>query len=267
MDLQIEGKRALITGSSSGIGEAIAKFLASQGVKVVVHGRNEQRAAAVARDIADKGGASFVSLGDLSVGHEADRVAEEALQALGGIDILVNNAAGTAEGEQSWFKLPVDEWEKTFRRNVSAAGRLIHKLAPPMKEQGWGRVIQIGTMASTIPTSAQPDYGPSKAALLNMSKGLSRALAGTGVTVNTVSPGMIRTPGVARFLAGFAQKRGWDDVKEAERYIMKRNGQSVHRVGEPQDIAYAVAFLASPLADFLNGINIHADGGAAGNIY
>jgi 3-oxoacyl-[acyl-carrier protein] reductase len=267
MDLQIEGKRALVTGSSSGIGEAIAKYLASQGVNVVVHGRDRQRAAAVAQDIIDGGGAAYVSIGDLIEGHEADRVADEALQALGGIDILVNNAAGTAEGEQSWFKVPVDEWEKTFRRNVSASGRLIHKLAPPMKERGWGRVIQIGTMASTIPTSAQPDYGPSKAALLNMSKGLSRALAGSGVTVNTVSPGMIRTPGVARFLNVFAQKRGWDDAREAERYIMKKNGQSVHRVGEPHDIAYVVAFLASPLADFLNGINIHADGGAAGNIY
>jgi NAD(P)-dependent dehydrogenase (short-subunit alcohol dehydrogenase family) len=123
-------------------------------------------------------------------------------------------------------------------------------------------------MAGTIPTSAQPDYGPSKAAMVNMSLGLSKALAGSGVTVNTVSPGMIRTPGLDDFLRQFAQKRGWgDDIDQAAAYILKGTGQTVHRIGEVGDVANAVAWLASPVADFVNGINIHMDGGASSSIY
>jgi len=268
MDLGLTGKRALVTGSSSGIGACIAKLLAAEGVSVVVHGRDRERAEKTAVDITEAGGKAAIVIGELTVEAEVLRVADEALEAFGGVDILVNNAAGSTDAEdKSWFKVPVDEWEKTYRKNVTSAGRLIHKLVPPMRERGWGRVIQIGTMASTIPTSAQPDYGPSKAALLNMNKGLSRALAGTGITVNTVSPGMIRTPGLQRFLEGFAKKRGWDDVQEAEAYIVKGNGQTVRRVGEPEDIACQVVFLASPLSDFASGLNIHMDGGGTANIY
>lgn len=268
MDLKLTGKRALVTGSSSGIGEGIAKYLASEGVSVVVHGRNAERSEKVAAAIAAEGGKSAIAIGDLAIESEAYKVADEAVAAFGGIDILVNNAGGSSEEEEkSWFKVPLEEWEQTFQKNVMAAGRLIHKLVPPMREQGWGRVIQVGTMAATIPTSAQPDYGPSKAALLNMSMGVSKALAGTGVTVNTVSPGMIRTPGVQRFLEAFAKKREWDDIKKAEDYILKGTGQTVLRVGEPQDIANAVAFLASPNADFINGVNMHMDGGGTANIY
>jgi 3-oxoacyl-[acyl-carrier protein] reductase len=137
-----------------------------------------------------------------------------------------------------------------------------------MRERGWGRNIQISSMAGTIPTSAQPDYGPSKAAVVNMSLGLSKALAGSGVTVNTVSPGMIRTPALEDFLRLFAHKRGWgDDLDKAVEYILKGTGQSVNRIGNVDDVAYAVAWLASPLADFVNGINIHMDGGASSSIY
>lgn len=268
MDLQLQGKRALVTGSNSGIGAAIAGYLASEGVAVVVHGRNAERAQKVATAISERGGRVAVALGDLAVEAQAFAVADAALEAFGGIDILVNNAGGSSkEEEKSWFKVPLAEWEKTYQKNVMAAGRLIHRLVPPMRERGWGRVIQIATMAATIPTSAQPDYGPAKAGMLNQAMGLSKNLAGTGVTVNSISPGMIRTPGLQNFLEVFASKRGWNDVQQAEDYILKGTGQTVHRVGEPQDVAYAVAYLASPVADFVNGINLHMDGGGTANLY
>jgi NAD(P)-dependent dehydrogenase (short-subunit alcohol dehydrogenase family) len=268
MDLQLSGKRALVTGSSSGIGAEIARVLASEGVSVVVHGRNVERTNAVAQEIAATGAATATAIGDLATDDGAARVAETALEAFGGIDILVNNAGGASEEEaKSWFQVELSEWLGTYEKNVMAAGRLIHRLAPPMKERGWGRIIQIATMAATIPTSAQPDYGPAKAALLNMSLGLSKALAKSGVTVNSVSPGMIRTPGLEDFLRMFAAKRGWDDIEQAADYVLKGTGQTVNRIGQPEDVAYAVAYLASPRADFVNGINIHMDGGGSSSIY
>ena len=269
MDLQLAGKRALVTGSSSGIGAGIAAILAAECVSVVVHGRNVERTKQVAARIEADGGTVASAIGDLATDDGANEVADAALGAFGGIDILVNNAGGASEEEaKSWFAVDLDEWLKSYQKNVMAAGRLIHRLAPPMKERGWGRIIQIATMAATIPTSAQPDYGPAKAAMLNMSLGLSKALAASGVTVNSVSPGMIQTPGLDDFLKVFADKRGWgDDVAKAADYILKGTGQTVNRIGTVDDIGHAVAYLASPLADFVNGVNIHMDGGATANIY
>jgi NAD(P)-dependent dehydrogenase (short-subunit alcohol dehydrogenase family) len=269
MDLLLQGKRALVTGSSSGIGAGIAKMLSEEGVAVVVHGRNAERLERVAGEIADGGAPVATALGDLATDDGADAVARVALDAFGGIDILVNNAGGSSDEEKkSWFDVPLSEWVATYQKNVVAAGRLIHQLAPPMRAWGWGRLIQISSAAGTIPTSAQPDYGPAKAAMLNMSLGLSKTLAGSGVTVNTVSPGMIMTDGLRTFLHTFAAKRGWgEDIDKAAEYILKGTGQTVRRIGQVEDIAFAVTYLASPRADFVNGVNMHLDGGGSSSIY
>jgi 3-oxoacyl-[acyl-carrier protein] reductase len=269
VDLQLTGKRALVTGSSSGIGAGIARVLAAEGVSVVVTGRNAARLEEVRAQIAASGASVASAIGDLSTDDGATAVADVALDAFGGIDILVNNAGGSSDEEaKSWFKVDLGEWVKTYEKNVVAAGRLIHRMAPAMKERGWGRTIQTSSAAGTIPTSAQPDYGPAKAAMINMSLGLSKALAKTGVTVNTVSPGMIRTAGLEDFLRVFAAKRGWgDDIDQAADYILQGTGQTVNRIGEVDDIAHAVAYLASPLADFVNGVNLHLDGGGSSSIY
>jgi 3-oxoacyl-[acyl-carrier protein] reductase len=269
VELGLNGRRALVTGSSSGIGTAIAEMLSEEGVAVVVHGRNADRAKAVAERIGDGGGQAALAIGDLSTDEGAAGVADAALAAFGGIDILVNNAGGSVEAtDKSWFGMPTEDWMTTYQANVLAAVRLIHLLVPAMRERGWGRVINIGTAASITPTSGQPDYGPSKAAMLNMSLGLSKALSKTGVTSNSVSPGMVRTEGLQRFLGMFAQKRGWgDDVAQAEEYVLQGTGQTVRRVGEVADIAYAVTMLASPRSDFINGANLHVDGGISPAIH
>ncbi|OBI44805.1 SDR family NAD(P)-dependent oxidoreductase [Mycobacterium sp. E796] len=269
MNFDLEGKRALVTGSSSGIGAGIATALSAEGVSVVIHGRNADRVNLVANDIRESGGRVAAVIGDLATEDGAADVARTAVAAFGGIDILVNNAGGASETSvQSWFDLPVSEWGTTYQRNVLSAGHLIHALAPAMKENGWGRIIQIASAAGIIPTSGQPDYGPSKAAMINMSMGLSKALAGSGVTVNTVMPGMIMTSGLRDFLRTFAERRGWgDDLDRAAEYVRKGTGQTVHRIGQVSDVAYAVTMLASPKADFFNGMNLHIDGGATGSIY
>ena len=268
MDLELSSKRALVTGSSSGIGVGVAEMLAGEGVAVVVHGRNAERLEAVRSKIAAAGGDVAAASGDLSTDDGADAVAAAALDAFGGIDILVNNAGGSSDApEKSWFDVELGEWMATYQKNVIAAGRLVHHLVPPMRERGWGRVIQIASAAGTIPTSAQPDYGPAKAAMINMSLGLSKALSGSGVTVNTVTPGMIMTEGLMDFLQVFSAKRGWDGTDRAAEYILKGCGQTVNRIGQVDDIAFAVTYLASPRAGFVNGVNMHLDGGATANIY
>ncbi|MCU1346654.1 MAG: fabG 20 [Acidimicrobiia bacterium] len=269
MDLQLQGKRALVTGSSSGIGTGIAEMLAKEGASVVVHGRNAERLEKVAASIAETGATVASALGDLATNAGADAVAQAAFDAFGGIDILVNNAGGASEeAKKSWFDVDISEWVATYEKNVGAAARLIHHFAPGMKERNWGRIIQISSAAGIIPTSAQPDYGPAKAAMINMSLGLSKAMAGSGVTVNTISPGMIMTAGLQDFLAAFAAKRGWgDDTEQAAQYILKGTGQTVHRIGQVEDIAWAVVYLASPLGGFANGINMHLDGGGSSSIY
>jgi 3-oxoacyl-[acyl-carrier protein] reductase len=268
MDLQLAGKRALVTGSSSGIGTGIARLLAAEGAAVVVHGRNVERTEKIRAELAGSGATVVSAIGDLATDEGAAAVAEASVEAFGGIDILVNNAGGGAEvANPSWFTTELSAWLDTYQKNVIAAGRLIHHLAPGMKERGWGRIIQIGSMAGTVPTSAQPDYAAAKAAMLAMSLGLSKALKGSGVTVNTVTPGMIWTDGLQDFLRDFAAKRGWDDIQQAADYILKGTGQTVLRIGQPEDIANAVAYLVSPLADFVNGVNMHVDGGGTANIY
>jgi 3-oxoacyl-[acyl-carrier protein] reductase len=268
MNMQLIGKVALVTGSNSGIGAKIAEMLAEEGATVVVHGRNRDRAEDVSRRILQQGGKSYVVCGDLAVEGGAETVAREALELAGQVDILVNNAGGSGDvADRSWFGASTDIWRETFSANVLAAVRLIHVLSPAMCERGWGRIINISTAAAITPTSGQPDYAAAKAAMLSMSLGLSKALKGTGVTSNSVSPGMIRTTGLNDFLRQFSEKRGWGaDVAKAEEYIVRGSGQTVARVGEVEDIAYAVTWLASPCSGFINGTNLHIDGGASPSV-
>ncbi|MDP2288121.1 MAG: SDR family oxidoreductase [Actinomycetota bacterium] len=265
MDLDLANRRVLVTGSSSGIGTGIAQEFAAEGALVVVHGRNEERANAVADGIRAAGGQAAVAVGDLSNNEGASAVAQAALAAFGGIDILINNAGGGSEiaEDVSFFKMTPEDLIYTYEANTVAAFRLIQALVPAMRERGWGRVINIASAAGVTPTSAQPDYGPAKAAMINLSLGLSKTLKMTGVTVNCVSPGMTMTENlVSGMLTTFAQKRGWgDDVQRAKDYFVKGTGQTANRPAEVADIAYACVMLASPRADIINGTNFHVDAG------
>src|SRR5258706_426687 len=141
MDLRLAGKRALVTGSSAGLGEAIAKLLAAEGVGIVVHGRDEGRTNAVAEAIRADGGRADVALGDLSTDAGADAVAAAAMTG-GHVDILVNNAG--AYHHQTWMEATPARWIETYESNVLSGGRMIHRLLPQMRERPWGRGIPIG---------------------------------------------------------------------------------------------------------------------------
>ena len=266
MDMQLQGKRALVTGSTDGIGEAIATALAREGVLVVIHGRNADKAKRVADAIAEAGGKAAVALGDLANDADADRVAKDALAAFGGIDILVNNLG--AFPQKPWLETTAAEWNELYNQNVGSMVRMITRLVPAMKERGWGRAIQMGSGGGTMPTHGMGSYNTTKAANVMLTVSLARELAGSGVTANTVSPGPILTAGLKAMILGMAAEKGWgSDWAEIERHFVKDFAPTLTgKIGRPEDIAAIVTFLASPLADNITASNYRCDGGYVGTV-
>ncbi|MFI5523334.1 SDR family NAD(P)-dependent oxidoreductase [Streptomyces platensis] len=265
MDLRLAGHAALVTGSSAGIGATIAETLADEGCDVLVHGRNAGAAAAVAEQVAARGVRAEVVLGDLTEPGVAEQVALTARDF--GAHILVNNAGPFAEHD--WESSRPSDWRAAFEGNVLPTVRVSQTLLPSLRAHGWGRVITIGSRAVRTPLPNMVTYSAAKAAVVNMTTSLARHLAGTGVTANCVSPGVIVTPSVYRM---FEERAAGDDGSQGEsaggpdeadlvaEYAPNPSG----RLGRPADIAAAVAYLASPLADYVNGIELRVDGGITG---
>jgi 3-oxoacyl-[acyl-carrier protein] reductase len=260
MELDLKGRRALVTGSSSGLGESIVKLLAQEGAAVVVHGRDRSRVAAVAEAITAGGGRADRALGDLSTGAGADSVCDQAL-ASGPIDILVNNAG--YYGSQSWADTPEDDWLAAYNANVVSGIRMIKRLVPAMRERAWGRIIQIGGGLAQQPMALQPEYNATLAARHNLAVSLARDLKHTGVTSNIVSPGCIRVRAVEDSLAAASKRFGWGESwEEIERGACRDMlPNDIGRLGRPDEVAGAVAYLTSSYADYVSGAMIRVDGG------
>jgi NAD(P)-dependent dehydrogenase (short-subunit alcohol dehydrogenase family) len=268
MDMTLKGKRALVTGSTSGIGAQCARVLAAEGVSVVVNGRNAERAEAVVEEIRLAGGDARIAMGDVTTDEGAKAVIEAAKSAFGGIDILVNNVGNpTQESHPSWFDASFEEWVADYHQNTLAPVRLIHAFAPEMKERGWGRFIQISSRNAISPHALFPTYGAAKAALNNLTLSLSKELAGTGITSNGIMPGLIYTPQLDSWFVETAARQGSDDPEVGKQFVLKNIiHQTVNRLGQPMDIAAAVCFLASPLSDFMTGTTFRIDGGSTPTI-
>ncbi len=264
MDLKLAGRTALITGSTSGIGAAIAAALAREGATVVVHGRSESRAQAVTKEIVDAGGKAHFALGDLGDDTESRSVVEQTLKAVHQVDILINNVGGSVEGKVSYFDTTVAEWAENYNSNALAAVRMILAFVPAMKKRGWGRVIQISSRNAISPHANMPSYGAAKAAINNFTLGLSKELAFSGVTANAVMPGLIYTQQVEQFFRDIATHQGWgDDTAKAKEHVLKNVvRKTIGRLGEVNDIANYICYLASPLSDFMTGSIVRIDGGA-----
>ena len=262
MDLQLAGRRALVTGSSSGIGEGIARLLSQEGCAVVVHGRNRERAEKVAREI----GAVGVALGDLATDEGAAAVHESAHSALGGnIEILVNNAGGTP-GDTSTrppLDITVQEWIETYQGNTLAAVRMVLLAVPGMVEAKWGRVIQISSAVALQPNNLGSDYTGAKASLNNFTVSLAGSLHGSGVTINTVTPGIIMMDSLLQW----GRSTYGDETMSVADVTNRMAGDKIFdlppsgRLGSPEDIAVVVCMLASPMSGFVNGSNYRVDGG------
>lgn len=266
MELRLTGKRALVTGSSIGIGAEIAKVLACEGATVAVHGRDGTRTQKVVEAIAARGGRAIAVLGDLTVDDAIAGILQQVDERIGGLDILVNNAGGSGDKHQ-WEETPLDAWLAAFDRNVLAAVRLTKAILPRLRRAGWGRIVNVSSLAGAMPPATGPDYSAAKAAINNLTLSLSKSVAGDGVTVNSVSPGTVRSEKLEvafRRLAvaqGLSAASTWAQVEQA---VMNSGAFAVpaRRVGETADVANAVAFLCSPLAGYISGIDLRIDGGA-----
>lgn len=258
MNIELTGKTALVTGSTQGIGLAIAEQLARSGARVAVNGRTAARVdEAVAK------------LGEFDVlGVAADVSTEEGtadlLRRLPHVDILVNNLG--IFGAVPPLEITDDQWRTYFDVNVLASVRLIRSYLPGMTERGWGRAIQIASDSAIVTPAEMIHYGVSKTALLAVSRGFAKEAAGTGVTVNSVIAGPTHTAGVEDFVYQLVDKSlPWDEAQRE--FMIKHRPQSlIQRLIEPEEIANMVTYLASPLASATTGGALRVDGGYVDSI-
>jgi len=252
--VSVARSRAIVTGASAGIGEAIARRLASDGAKVLLVGRNEAELDRVATAIRSGGGEAFPFAGDLTARETAGRIVGAALDAMGGIDILVNCASQTIN--RDFFTLSDDEWATGFEVKFFAAIRLIREAWPFLKE-GRGSVVNIGGTGARTPQPISTMSAASSSALAAVSKALAEAGIADGVQVNAIHPGLVRTPRIERT---FAAGAGDEAAVEA---ALKASSERVGTVrpGRPEDVASLGAYIVSPAGEMLQGAIIDLDGG------
>ncbi|MFT4571459.1 MAG: 3-oxoacyl-[acyl-carrier protein] reductase [Hyphomicrobiaceae bacterium] len=266
MALQLTGRTALVTGSFRGTGAVIAARLAQEGAHVLVHGTDAGTADAVVASIVDTGARATAVWGDLTAEAGAQICAAQVAEH-GTIDILVNNLGGVVEGK--WFSGDLSVWDEAWNYNVVSGVRMVRACVPGMRVNGWGRVVFVSTVGATRPSHRTPHYYAAKAALPNLGLSLAKELSGSGVTVNTVSPGLLRTPEVEAWLRERAKRKNeslqtWEEIECDALADIAPN--LCGRLGRPEDVAAAVAFLVSEDAAFINATHLRVDGGASDHV-
>jgi NAD(P)-dependent dehydrogenase (short-subunit alcohol dehydrogenase family) len=262
MDLKLEGKCALVTGSTAGIGYAIAKGLAQEGATVIVNGRNKDRVNEAAEAIAKETGGSVIGIAaDLGTASGA----AELLNAAGDVDILVNNV-GIFE-PVPFVDISDEAWQEIFDINVMSGVRLSRVLVPFMVERGWGRIIFISSESGVQIPAEMVHYGLTKTAQLALSRGIAESVAGTGVTSNAVLPGPTRSEGVVEFVEKLAEDQQVDnDAFERDFVKTMRPSSLIGRFAESEEVANLVVFLCGEGASAITGASLRVDGGVVRSI-
>ena len=257
MDLQLSGKLALVSGSTAGIGYAIAQTLAQEGAHVIVNGRSQASVdEAVARIRAETGGTVSGFAGDLSTAEAAQAV----VQRHPGIAILVNNL-GIFE-PKAFEDIPDEDWQRFFDVNVLSGVRLARLVLPGMKQANWGRIVFISSESGLQIPTEMIHYGTTKTAQIAVARGLAESVAGTGITVNSVLPGPTKSRGVGDFVQDMANANGKSfEQVEAEFFEHVRPTSLIKRFATPQEVASLVAYVASPLSSATTGAALRVDGG------
>ncbi|UFH56152.1 SDR family NAD(P)-dependent oxidoreductase [Spirosoma sp. KNUC1025] len=263
MNLQLGGKTALVTGSTAGIGLAIARTLAQEGAEVILNGRNKDRVDALVRQLTGE----FPNTRFRGIAADFSQIDEinTLLTELPEVDILINNV-GIFEPKE-FTQIPDEDWFRFFEVNVMSGVRLSRHYFPKMLAKGWGRILFISSeSALQIPTE-MIHYGTTKTAQLAISRGLAELTTGTDVTVNTVLPGPTFSEGVGDFINSMAARSNVS-VEEMEKDFFKnaRPTSIIKRFATTQEVANLVAYLSSPLASATNGAAIRVDGGVTKTI-
>jgi NAD(P)-dependent dehydrogenase (short-subunit alcohol dehydrogenase family) len=260
VNIDLTGKTALVTGSTQGIGYAIAEGLAGSGARVAVNGRSADRVAEAVAGLSKSGGDVVGIAADVSTEGGVEQLVAE----LPAVDILVNNLG--IFGAVPAREITDQQWRTYFEVNVLAAIRLIRTYLPGMIDKHWGRMIQIASDSAIVIPEEMIHYGVSKTALLAVSRGFAKDAAGTGVTVNSVIAGPTHTAGVEDFVYDLVDKSlSWDEAQRE--FMRKHRPQSLlQRLIEPAEIANMVTYLASPLASATTGGALRVDGGYVDSI-
>ena len=257
MNLQLTGKLALVSGSTAGIGHAIATALAAEGARVIVNGRKQAAVDAAVAGIRAAPGAEVLGC----AGELSTAAAPEALVAqYPGIEILVNNL-GIFE-PKAFEDIPDEDWTRFFDVNVLSGVRLARLCLPAMRQANWGRILFISSESAVQIPAEMVHYGMTKTAQLAVSRGLAESVAGTGITVNSVLPGPTRSRGVGDFVEALAKADGKSiEAYEKEFFETARPTSLIKRFETPEEIATMVTYLASPLASGTTGAAVRVDGG------
>jgi NAD(P)-dependent dehydrogenase (short-subunit alcohol dehydrogenase family) len=270
MKIELDGTTALVTGSTQGIGFAIARGLAAAGARVIVNGRSTETTGAARARLLESlaSDADFAALDDetqearvvtLAADLATEAGARAAVAAFPEVDVLVNNLG--VFGSADALSIDDDEWRRYFETNVLSAVRLTRAYLPGMMQRGWGRVQYIASDSAIVTPVEMIHYGVSKTALLGVSRGFAKAAAGSGVTVNSVVAGPTHTGGVEEFVRELVgDDLPWEEAQHE--FMLKHRPQSlIQRLIEPEEIANMVVYLSSRLASATTGGALRVDGG------
>jgi len=263
MELGIEGKRALVTGSTAGIGLAVARALAAEGARVVVTGRTRPRVDAAIAAVRDAAAGADVAgvAADLGTAEGCARVVAEVPDA----DILVNNVGVFAP--VPFEEIPDSEWMRFFETNVLSGVRLSRAYLPHMRARDWGRIVFVSSESAVQIPSEMIHYGTTKTAQLAVARGLAEMTVGTGITVNSVLPGPTASEGVSTFVGQMAEARGVDfATMEREFFSNARPSSLIRRFASPDEVAAMIAYVCSARASATNGAALRVDGGVVRSI-
>jgi NAD(P)-dependent dehydrogenase (short-subunit alcohol dehydrogenase family) len=263
MDLQLTGKVAVVSGSTAGIGLAIATTLAQEGATVVVNGRTEARVNAAIEHIKQK--TPDVKLQGLSADLSTSDGANTLFQKVPEVDILVNNLG--IYGAKAFSEISDDEWLEFLQVNVMSGVRLSRYYLPKMMQKNWGRIIFISSESAVNIPAEMIHYGVTKTAQVSLARGLAETTAGTNVTVNSVLPGPTRSEGVEEFIQGLAKEQNVSSEQVEKEFFEKTRPSSlIQRFATTEEVAALVAFVASPLSSATNGAALRVDGGVVRSI-
>ncbi|HXN81421.1 MAG TPA: SDR family oxidoreductase [Myxococcales bacterium] len=263
MDLQLKGKRAVVSGSTAGIGFAIAEELAREGAEVVVNGRTEARVEQAVARIRKSAPQVLVQgvAADLATAEGAAKLVARVPAA----DVLVNNL-GIFEAKP-FGEIPDADWLRIWDANVMSGVRLSRHYLPRMKQGGWGRVVFITSESAVQIPAEMIHYGVTKTAQLGLARGLAELTKGTAVTVNSVLAGPTRSEGVSVFVESLAKQKGIDKKQvEQEFFQHMRPSSLLQRFAEPAEVAHLVTYLCSPLSSATNGAALRVEGGVVRSI-